>query len=158
MTITLTQVIVTLLTILGGGGAIGAIIGSGVAQKWIKPIVKEALASHEENGKTIEERKRVIAAVIEDHARRNDGHIYVSITAQENRFSTTLDGALASLRSDIATLIMTVNENGERLAHIEGMLNSAAAEYASHPMPKSGGLRSQTPPHGNPMPFRKAST
>lgn len=131
VTLTLGHILLAIVTLAGGGGTIGALLAAGVAQRWLVPLVKAAIITHEQSSETVEARKQAIERVIEDHVRRDDGTIHQRLRTQD-------DG----LRQAVEALRQIVGDSAERLSRIEGLLE---ARYGERPTPAPGPHRASTP-------------
>lgn len=139
MTLTLSQVLVALLALAGGAGTLGAIIAAGVLQRWIRPAIRDEIRAHEGEAATVDARRTVIRAVVDDQVRRDDGVIRSHTRERDD----LRDAEMRELRQTLATVL-------DELSQVRAML-AVALDRDSRPQPPRPLMaRHPTPPHGVP--------
>jgi len=144
VTLTLTQVLFALVGLAGGGGTFGALIAAGVLYRWILPAIRDEIRKYEGEAATVDARRTVIRAVVDDQVRRDDG----VIRAHTRERDDLRDTELRELRQTLASVL-------DELAQLRGMLAVALdrdPRPQSHPQPPRPLMapRHPTPPHGTP--------
>lgn len=172
MTIQLTveQLVLAAITVLGGGSGVAYLIFRGLWSKSIQPLVQaeittylqkpdvlgaqknatraEIVLIHNEPAE-MDKRKSEIRAVIDDHIRRDDGLIHKELNArvkeQQNHFDKKMDELLAAVRER--------NEGQDqmigRLAKVEGMLTVLLKGSSSPSSTSQDHLPAQKPGRGS---------
>jgi hypothetical protein len=138
VTITLTQALLALLALAGGAGTFGALIAAGVLYRWILPAIRDEIRRYEGEAATVEARRTVIRAVVDDQVRRDDG-----VIREHTRESAERAGAeLREVRATLATVL-------DELSQLRGML-AVALDREPRPQPPRPLMapRHPTPPHG----------
>lgn len=138
MTLTLSQVLLALLAMAGGAGTLGAIIAAGVLQRWIRPAIRDEIRAHEGEAATVDARRTVIRAVVDDQVRRDDGVIRSHTRERDD----LRDAEMRELRQTLATVL-------DELSQVRAML-AVALDRDPRPQPPRPLMapRHPTPPHG----------
>lgn len=138
--LTVTQVLITLIALVGGSGTIGALIAAGVLHKWIKPAIRDEIRVYEGEASTVDARRAHVRAVVDDQVRRDDGVIREHTRESAERAGTEL----REMRQTLTTVL-------DEIAQLRGMLTVVIGQLPRPQAPASRQMmRPPTPPHGVP--------
>ena len=142
MTLSLSQIVLILVALAGGAGTIGAAFAAGVLQRWIRPAIRDEIRAHDGEAATVDARRALIRAVVDDQVRRDDGVIRSHTRERDD----LRDEELRGLRATLATVL-------DELAQLRGMLAVALDRPTERPTPARPLVmpRRPTPPHGTPV-------